>query len=102
MKGQIMGKKFDLIFDEVIEFVPRGYYISRNVFPTKEEAQAEFHKYTEGMGEPLNPISLDSIKEAYVRFSPTPWEMRDEIGNMAWLTCERSDKRAQPCWVYGD
>ena len=94
-----MGK-FDQYFEGVMEFVPCRYYISRNVYPTKEKAQEVFRKHLSDMGNTDITVSIEDIKEAYVRFQPTDWGLRDEIGTMAWIVCGKDTKRAQPCWVY--
>ena len=94
-----MSKKFDESFSEVMKFEPEGLYISRNIFKTKEEALKAFTEYYNYMGEDENEIEIDSIEESYVRFQPTPAELRDEIGDMAWVVCDKDVKGAQPCWM---
>ena len=94
-----MSKKFDESFSEVMKFEPDGLFISRNVFPTKEDAGKAFAEYMDDMGGAEEDINLEYIKESYVRFEPTPAELRDEIGNMAWMVCEKDSKGAQPCWM---
>jgi hypothetical protein len=64
--------KFDDQFSHVVNFVPDGYYLSKNLF-TKEEALIEFQ---ETLGK---EIKIDEISEQYVRFQPTPEELRGEL-----------------------
>lgn len=94
-----MSKKFDASFMEVMKFEPEGLYISRKIFPTKEDAILAFTSYFDDIGGSENDVNPDEIKEAYVRFGPTPWDLRDELGNMAWMVCDRNNRGAQPCWV---
>lgn len=85
---------FDKAFDEFMEFCPDGLYvISRRAF-TKDEAKKLYDK------EYKANISLDEIKEGWVRWQPTPLELRDEIcGDFCWLTCEENERGAQPVWL---
>lgn len=91
--------KFDDSFGEVMKFEPEGLYISRKAFPTKEEATKVFLGYFDEMGESEVAVLPDEIKEAYVRFEPTPCDLRYELGNMAWMVCSKDSKGAQPCWT---
>lgn len=99
-----MAKKFNESFSTVMKFEPYGLYLSRNVFKTKEEAAEAFSEYYNELGESdeVVNVSIDEVKEAYVRFEPTPWELRDELGDMAWMVCNKEERGAQPCWVCGD
>ena len=94
--------KFDLMFSEVVEFFPEGMYVSKNIFKTKEKAAEAFFEYLEEVGGGVtNPITPQDVKEAWVRYQFVPEDLRYEIGEAAWLTCEKEARNAQSCWVYG-
>ncbi|MEA1999605.1 MAG: hypothetical protein U9N61_09850 [Euryarchaeota archaeon] len=85
--------KFDIFFSEVISFTPEGYYLSKNLF-TQDEALHEFKKFFDN-----EDLQIKHIKQAYVRFQPTPQDLIDEgLSKMAWITCQPNDRNAQPCW----
>lgn len=87
--------KFDETFSEVVPFTPNGYYISKNIF-TKEEALKKFLEYTK-----RDDINISEIEDGFVRFQRTPEDLREEgVLDMAWITCRRTDRNAQSCWVY--
>lgn len=98
-----MSKRFDAQFDEPQQFFPEGLYVSRNIFPTKEEAALSFAQYYKEIGESdtVEPIPLEEIKEAYVRWQPMPSDLRDEVGDWGWIVCEKEKRGAQPCYMYG-
>jgi hypothetical protein len=87
--------KFDDTFKEIVEFYPDGMLVlSRRAF-TKDEAKNIYAK------ELRRDIPLDRIKEGWVRWQPTPSDLKDDIcGDFCWLTCEEKDKNAQPIWIY--
>ena len=88
--------KFDFYFSDTIDFFPEGHYLSKNLF-TQEEALKEFRKHLE-----REEIDISEVICGFVRFQPTPADLREEgLSEMAWITCEKKDRNAQPCWVYG-
>ena len=90
--------KFQKIFNEVVSFFPEGYYLSKSLY-TEKEAKHLLKKFLEELGG--KNVIIKDIKVGYVRFQPTPEELREEgLANMAWITCESGDKNAQECWVY--
>jgi len=92
--GEFNNSPAGKYFSNVVNFVPDGYYLSKNLF-TKEEALIEFQ---ETLGK---EIKIDEISEQYVRFQPTPEELRGELDTkMAWIVCNKTDRNAQPCWRY--
>lgn len=91
-----MSKKFEEHFGEPVKFVPDGLYLNRTT--PKDIALKMFKEHDlEYYGE--ENIKMEDIKESYVRFQPTPGCMRDELQDMAWMVCNKTDRNAQPCWV---
>lgn len=88
---------FDRQFDEFLEFMPdRLQVISRRAY-TKEEAKNIYDKQFEA------DVLLEDIKEGWVRWQPSPSDFRDEgLGDFCWLTCEATDKGAQPTWMINE
>ena len=45
--------------------------------------------------------ATDDIEETYVRFGFVPEDLRDEgLDDLAWSTCDKDTRGAQPCWQY--
>lgn len=87
--------RFNDTFKEVIEFFPdRSLVVSRREY-TKNEAKKLYDK------EIGADISLENIEQGWVKWRRTPSDLKDEcLGDFCWLTCEESDRGAQPVWIY--
>jgi len=97
-----MSKRFDEEFSEPRVFVYDAVYVSRNVYPDKEDAVKAFKKHYDSIGKECEmQILRIEIKEAYIRHQKTPLDERDELGEYCWAICENKHG-AQPCWVHGD
>ncbi len=91
-----MSKRFEECFSEPFRFEPEGVFLGR--FIPKEEALVLFKEDQEAYyGE--SELELKDIKESYVRFQPSPYELRAEgVADMAWIVCQKNDRNSQPCW----
>ena len=94
VKGKGMSQ-FTNLFSDVVSFYPEGYYVKKDTI-SKDEALELFKEYAQA------DIEISEIKESYVRFQPTPRELREDIGDMAWIVCSKNDRNAQACWCYGE
>ena len=91
--------KFNEIFSDVVPFTPEGYYLSKSLY-SEDEAIKIFNEFFNDLG--CVDSEVKRIECGYVRFQATPEDLRSEgLGNMAWVTCESTDRNAQECWAYG-
>ncbi|CAA6807175.1 MAG: Unknown protein [uncultured Sulfurovum sp.] len=91
-----MGIKFEKLFSEPIRFLYGGVYLGG--FIEKEDALVLFKK-EELANNGETSLELKDIKEAYIRFQPTPLDLREDgVDDMAWITCNKNDFNAQQCW----
>lgn len=78
-----------------MSFEPEGMYLDGSY--SADEALALFNDaYPDS-----DAFDHSDLEVAYVRFQPTPAELRGDISDMAWITVPKGTKRAQKCWVVG-
>lgn len=93
--------KFDNAFSEPVLFEPDGWHISRKIYVREEAAEliAEAVMSHEDYMERVI-IKPEDLSECWVRFEPSPPEMRGELGDFAWMVQNEKTPRSQPTWMY--
>ena len=89
-----MGKAFEKVFSEPVNFYPDGWHLSRNKF-SRDQAALE-------IGQEIGEvIDAEKLQEGWVRFQLADESIRDELGvSQCWMEVSEGSNGAQPTWEY--